>query len=56
MPLPGEAETILPTAGQLRDEALLVKICRVHKAGYVVYGARRVWLQLNRERAALSSA
>ena len=49
MPLPGEAETILPTAGQLRDEALLVKICRVHKAGYVVYGARRVRLQLNRE-------
>lgn len=39
----------LPTNRERRDEALLVEICRVHEANYRVYGARKVWLQLNRE-------
>ena len=39
----------LPTNRQQRDEALLVEIRRVHEANYQVYGARKVWLQLNRE-------
>jgi len=39
----------LPTDRQQRDEALLVEIRRVHKSNYQVYGARKVWLQLNRE-------
>uniref|UniRef100_UPI000566C289 IS3 family transposase n=1 Tax=Phycicoccus jejuensis TaxID=367299 RepID=UPI000566C289 len=31
------------------DEQLLTEIRRVHAANYSVYGARKVWLQLNRE-------
>jgi putative transposase len=38
-----------PTVGEQRDEFLKVEIARVHKANFVVYGARKVWLQLNRE-------
>jgi len=38
-----------PTAGELRDERLKVEIERVWKENYAVYGARKVWLQLNRE-------
>jgi putative transposase len=34
---------------QLRDDQLKVEIVRVHAAHYGVYGARKVWLQLNRE-------
>ena len=34
----------------LRDEQLAVEIARVHEANFGVYGARKVWLQLNRER------
>jgi putative transposase len=33
----------------VRDEALLVEIRRVHAANYGVYGARKVWRQLQRE-------
>jgi putative transposase len=33
----------------VRDAALLVEIRRVHAANYGVYGARKVWRQLNRE-------
>ena len=33
----------------MRDEQLKVLISRVHKDNYGVYGARKVWLQLNRE-------
>lgn len=33
----------------LRDEQLKVAIARVHAANYGVYGARKVWLALNRE-------
>ena len=38
-----------PTARDRRDEYLLEEIRRVHGANYAVYGARKVWLQLNRE-------
>jgi putative transposase len=34
---------------ELRDEQLEAAITRVHAAHYGVYGARKVWLQLNRE-------
>lgn len=37
------------TAAELRDEQLRVEIERVWKENYQVYGARKVWLQLNRE-------
>jgi putative transposase len=37
----------LPRA--LRDEELTVEITRVHAENYGVYGARKVWLALNRE-------
>jgi putative transposase len=39
----------VPTARERRDEYLLTEIRRVHAANYAVYGARKVWLQLNRE-------
>ena len=32
-----------------RDERLKAEITRVHQANYGVYGARKVWLALNRE-------
>lgn len=38
-----------PTAREIRDEYLLGQIRRVHADNYSVYGARKVWLQLNRE-------
>ena len=38
-----------PTAREVRDEDLLGQIRRVHADNYAVYGARKVWLQLNRE-------
>ena len=38
-----------PTAREHRDAYLLTEIRRVHAANYSVYGARKVWLQLNRE-------
>lgn len=40
-----------PTARKVRDEDLKSKITQVHAANYGVYGARKVWLALNRERA-----
>jgi putative transposase len=39
----------IPTARQQRDAYLLNEVRRVHAANYSVYGARKVWLQLNRE-------
>mgnify|MGYP001943531578 CR=1 FL=1 len=36
----------------VRDAALRVEVARVHAANYGVYGARKVWLALNRERPA----
>jgi transposase InsO family protein len=38
-----------PSARRLRDHQLLAEIRRVHQANYGVYGARKVWKQLNRE-------
>ena len=39
----------LPGRRQLRDEQLKAEIRRVHAENYRVYGARKVWLALNRE-------
>jgi len=38
-----------PSARAARDEQLKAEISRVHKENYGVYGARKIWLQLNRE-------
>jgi putative transposase len=38
-----------PSARQVRDEALLVDIGRIHADNYGVYGARKVWHELCRE-------
>ena len=38
-----------PCARQLRDEQLCVEISRVHAENFAVYGADKVWAQLNRE-------
>ena len=40
------------TKREARDEELKAKIAVVHAANYGVYGARKVWLTLNRERPA----
>jgi putative transposase len=39
----------LPGRRQLRDEQLKAEIRRVHAENYQAYGARKVWLALNRE-------
>jgi len=36
-------------AADLHDEYLMVQVARVHHENYSVYGARKVWLTLNRE-------
>jgi putative transposase len=38
-----------PSARQVGDEALKPEIARVHKDNYGVYGAHKVWRELNRE-------
>ncbi len=38
-----------PSRRELRDGELKEHISRVHAANYGVYGARKVWLTLNRE-------
>lgn len=38
-----------PSAQARRDEQLKTEIIRVHEANFGVYGARKVWLALNRE-------
>src|SRR3954469_22106357 len=43
-----------PSRRQSRDEALKVQIARVHADNYGVYGARKVWLALNREGIAVA--
>ena len=43
------AEKRPPCRRRLRDEKLKVDIRRVFEANYGVYGARKVWRQLNRE-------
>jgi putative transposase len=42
------------SARQRRDEQLKVHIERVHRDNYGVYGARKVWLALNREHIAVA--
>jgi putative transposase len=44
-----EHRTKAPSARDRRDALLVNEIRRVHTANYGVYGARKVWLQLNRE-------
>jgi putative transposase len=39
-----------PSKRQVRDEQLKPRIAAAHAANYGVYGARKVWLTLNRER------
>ncbi len=39
-----------PTAREQRDQELKPRIAAVHASNYGVYGARKVWLTLNRER------
>ena len=43
-----------PSRRQSRDEVLKREIARVHAANYGVYGARKVWLALNREGTAVA--
>jgi transposase InsO family protein len=43
------AKSAQPSARKLRDAELKVEIARVHAANFGVYGARKVWCQLNRE-------
>jgi putative transposase len=38
-----------PSARAVRDEQLKAAISRVHQDNFGVYGARKVWLALNRE-------
>jgi putative transposase len=39
----------LPSKRDLRDKVLSVEIMRVWDANFRVYGARKIWLVLNRE-------
>lgn len=43
-----------PSIRENRDEELTVQIQRVHAENFGVYGARKVWLQLNREGIAVA--
>ncbi len=43
-----------PCRRRITDEALKAEIRRVHAANYGVYGARKVWRQLNREGIAIA--
>jgi putative transposase len=43
-----------PSARACRDEQLKAAITRVHQDNYGVYGARKVWLALNREGVAVA--
>jgi putative transposase len=43
-----------PSARAVREEQLKAHIARVHAENYGVYGARKVWLQLNREGIAVA--
>jgi putative transposase len=43
-----------PSRRQSRDEAIKAEIARVHADNYGVYGARKVWLALNREGIAVA--
>jgi hypothetical protein len=49
-----EVKSRAHSARKLRDEELKVEITRVHAANFGVYGARKVWKQLNREDVAVA--
>ena len=49
-----EVKSRTPSTRKLRDERLKVEIARVHAANFGVYGARKVWHQLNREGIAVA--
>jgi putative transposase len=38
-----------PSRRAVHDEQLRAEVSRVHQVNYGVYGARKVWMQLNRE-------
>ena len=42
-----------PSARAMRDEELKAEIGRVHQSNFGVYGARKVWLQLLREKVSV---
>lgn len=44
-----EARKRVPTRRECDDEELETEIARVHRENFGVYGARKMWLQLNRE-------
>ncbi|WP_424769582.1 IS3 family transposase [Nocardia brasiliensis] len=44
----------MPTVRENRDQELIAEIGRVHAENFGVYGARKVWLQLNREGIAVA--
>lgn len=44
-----DARAHTPSAQDRRDEQLREQIARVHRNNYGVYGARKVWLELNRK-------
>jgi putative transposase len=43
-----------PSRRHVRDEELKAHISRIHASNYGVYGARKVWLALNREGIAVA--
>jgi transposase InsO family protein len=43
-----------PSARAVRDAALKVEIRRIHSDNFGVYGARKVWRQLHRERTVVA--
>ena len=49
-----DARSRPPSARTLRDEELKSEIARVHADNFGVYGARKVWRQLNREGIVLA--
>jgi putative transposase len=49
-----DAACRVPSARAVRDEQLKAAISRIHKDNYGVYGARKIWLQLNREGTAVA--
>ncbi len=49
-----EVTSRAPSAGKIRDEQLKVEVTRVRQANFGVYGARKVWKQLNREGIAVA--
>lgn len=49
-----EARNRAPSRRAVRDEQLRDEVARVHQVNYGVYGARKVWLQLNRENIAIA--